>query len=513
LRRSDGPVGRAAAPRPSRRARGPVAPRAAILGDVTDLIAIPLSDGTQILATVKTNAQGVHTIGLECDSSKPGLVLHWGVIRAGYGEEWQLLPPELNPPGTTVYKQKALQSPFPAFGALQLVLDPGVTAVEFCLTTSQTGEWFNDGGRNYRVELGPPGGAGGTPHTSAYTAPTYDLSASPPPPPPSSPPPTGGGAGVDLAAGLEILYGVAAYLRWEQLGKPEVSERERSDIYAGAVNHITTRMREGESVDELEREFGLPPGMVKKTATEAARAGGAATPPPPPVAPTTRVANSAVSLAATGAPSVVSPSEIAALCERRANGARVLWRKELNLGDGVVKLLVVEARRTASGALQLIAMARADQGMVLHWATQSEPAGEWMSPPHGWESFPANSWGTGGASWETEMEPVAGAPGWVAATIEAPLREDGIVFVLRTEDNKSWIKDDGQDFMVFEDERRSNADVRALVKQRKEEARRAKKRADEEAKRSRKSGGASKRSGSGSATTLSLRRRRRSPRW
>ena len=59
MRRSDGPVGRAAAPRPSRRARGPVAPRAAILGDVTDLIAIPLSDGTQILATVKTNAQGV----------------------------------------------------------------------------------------------------------------------------------------------------------------------------------------------------------------------------------------------------------------------------------------------------------------------------------------------------------------------------------------------------------------------------------------------------------------------
>ena len=62
--------------------------------------------------------------------------------------------------------------------------------------------------------------------------------------------------------------------------------------------------------------------------------------------------------------------------------------QELNLGDGVVKLLVVEARRTGSGALQLIAMARADQGMVLHWATQSEPAGEWMAPPHGWGVLP-----------------------------------------------------------------------------------------------------------------------------
>ena len=85
--------------------------------------------------------QGVHTIGLECEPTKPmGLVLHWGVIRPSTGAEWQLLPPELNPPGTTVYKQKALQSPFPAFGALQLVLDPGVVAVEFCLTSSSTGE-------------------------------------------------------------------------------------------------------------------------------------------------------------------------------------------------------------------------------------------------------------------------------------------------------------------------------------------------------------------------------------
>ena len=98
---------------------------------------------------------------------RPGVRLEQAGLGAALGRDSRRIrrgvaasPPELNPPGTTVYKQKALQSPFPAFGALQLVLDPGVTAVEFCLTTSQTGEWFNDGGRNYRVELGPPGGAG-----------------------------------------------------------------------------------------------------------------------------------------------------------------------------------------------------------------------------------------------------------------------------------------------------------------------------------------------------------------
>ena len=47
------------------------------MGDVTDLIAIPLPEGRQLVATVKTNPQGVHTIGLECEPSKPmGLVLH-----------------------------------------------------------------------------------------------------------------------------------------------------------------------------------------------------------------------------------------------------------------------------------------------------------------------------------------------------------------------------------------------------------------------------------------------------
>ena len=126
---------------------------------------------------------------------------------------------------------------------------------------------------------------------------------------------------------------------------------------------------------------------------------------------------------------------------------------------------------------------------MLHWATQSEPAGEWKQPPQGWVSVPANSWGTGGASWETEMEPVLGAPGWSACTIEAPVGEDGVVFVIRTADKSHWVKDDGQDFMVYSDEARSNADVRALVKRRKEEARRREKERQRKSKSRKKSSG------------------------
>jgi len=497
------------------------------MGDVTDLISIPITDGASLLATVKTNAQGVHTIGLECEPTKPmGLVLHWGVIRPSTGAEWQLLPPELNPPGTTVYKQKALQSPFPAFGALQLVLDPGVVAVEFCLTSSSTGEWFNDAGRNFRIELAPAGAAAAaaapppSPRASdGYAAPTYDLSRSPPPPPPSTPPPSAvTDASLDLSAGMDILYGVAAYLRWEELGKPRVDERQRSDIYAGAVNHITERQRRGESIESLEREFGLPPGLVRKTALEAggggAGAGAAPVPPSPPPMPAAARADpaSANSIVTTpsrtpaysAAPAVeLSPADVARLCDQRAGGTPVLWRKELNMGDGTVKLMVVEARKASDGHLQFVCATRSDRDLVLHWATQSEPAGEWTAPPHGWRSEPANSWGTGGASWETEMEPVAGAPGWAACTITAPVGDDGIVFVLRTADNKEWIKDDGQDFMVFPDERRSNADVRALVKQRKEEKRRAEKEAKRRDRDRRKSSSGKSSSGrSGGAATF-----------
>ena len=497
------------------------------MGDVTDLISIPITDGASLLATVKTNAQGVHTIGLECEPTKPmGLVLHWGVIRPSAGAEWQLLPPELNPPGTTVYKQKALQSPFPAFGALQLVLDPGVVAVEFCLTSSSTGEWFNDAGRNFRIELAPAGAAAAaaapppSPRASdGYAAPTYDLSRSPPPPPPSTPPPSAvTDASLDLSAGMDILYGVAAYLRWEELGKPRVDKRQRSDIYAGAVNHITERQRRGESIESLEHEFGLPPGLVRKTALEAggggAGAGAAPVPPSPPPMPAAARADpaSANSIVTTpsrtpaysAAPAVeLSPADVARLCDQRAGGTPVLWRKELNMGDGTVKLMVVEARKASDGHLQFVCATRSDRDLVLHWATQSEPAGEWTAPPHGWRSEPANSWGTGGASWETEMEPVAGAPGWAACTITAPVGDDGIVFVLRTADNKEWIKDDGQDFMVFPDERRSNADVRALVKQRKEEKRRAEKEAKRRDRDRRKSSSGKSSSGrSGGAATF-----------
>ena len=54
------------------------------------------------------------------------------------------------------------------------------------------------------------------------------------------------------------------------------------------MNVINKRLDDSETIDALEREYGLPPGLVKKTAMEAAKKGASAPPPPPPVAPSPR---------------------------------------------------------------------------------------------------------------------------------------------------------------------------------------------------------------------------------
>ena len=110
-------------------------------------------------------------------------------------------------------------------------------------------------------------------------------------------------------------------------------------------------------------------------------------------------------------------------------------------------------------ALQTIVMLRSDHDTVLHWATQSEPAGEWKQPPQGWVSVPANSWGTGGRRGRRRWSPPRRA-GRVRGNRGARGRGRRRLRH-RTADKSHWVKDDGQDFMVYFDEARSNADVRA----------------------------------------------------
>ena len=153
-----GPVRASQAPRKPTAAASAASPVSESTAEQT--LRLELPDGLELLATLRTNPSGVHKLSLECLPRMPlGLMLHWGVVRDGTGGAWEVLPNELRPPGTGLYKDRAMQSPFPAFGALHLVLDNEVSAIEFALKVQSRAKWYKDTARgksNFVINLTIP---------------------------------------------------------------------------------------------------------------------------------------------------------------------------------------------------------------------------------------------------------------------------------------------------------------------------------------------------------------------
>jgi len=141
---------------------------------------IELPDQRVLIVNAKTaKSSGIHTVALECEPSLPakGLILHWGVIRPNENKKkWHVLPRELFPPGTTVYKEKAMQTPFPRMTKLVIVLDAEATAIHFALKNEETGKWITGPNKKDFViqlngEKGSVGSSNGT-VAAAVAAPT-----------------------------------------------------------------------------------------------------------------------------------------------------------------------------------------------------------------------------------------------------------------------------------------------------------------------------------------------------
>ena len=204
------------------------------MGDVTDLIAIPLPEGRQLVATVKTNPR-VFTPSASGEPSKPmGLILHWGVIRANTGQGVEPPPAELNPRVPPCTRTRRCSLPSQPSGPCSSSSTPVPSPSSFASPPRAPARWYNDNGRSFRIELGasaaPPRAPAMAPAVDSfsYAAPTYDLSR--------LPPTTSSGACSRRALRRGPLRGhghplrVAAYLKWEQLGKPQVTELQRSDV-------------------------------------------------------------------------------------------------------------------------------------------------------------------------------------------------------------------------------------------------------------------------------------------
>ena len=68
----------------------------------TAAMTIRASEKIALGVKTTTNARGVRTVSLELVGAKPrDVIFHWGVKRGR--DEWETLPTELHPPGTTAY--------------------------------------------------------------------------------------------------------------------------------------------------------------------------------------------------------------------------------------------------------------------------------------------------------------------------------------------------------------------------------------------------------------------------
>jgi len=111
-----------------------------------------------VAVSVGENEEGYH-VRLITDLPGP-LILHWGLARQSR-HEWTLPPPSLWPVGTTVFQEKAAQSPFVDKGEyreLSLVFgeQEAPMGISFVLKETRRGRWSKDHGGNFFIPVMVP---------------------------------------------------------------------------------------------------------------------------------------------------------------------------------------------------------------------------------------------------------------------------------------------------------------------------------------------------------------------
>ncbi len=115
-----------------------------------------LTTGKRVTIVVKETDDRLE-VSLLMKSSERCL-LHWGVSRS-LGAQWQTPPQLLWPASTKVFDQTAVQTPFsPVKGENKIVLrldkTTDISTIQFVLFYPDSGQWDNNGGKNYSIDLG-----------------------------------------------------------------------------------------------------------------------------------------------------------------------------------------------------------------------------------------------------------------------------------------------------------------------------------------------------------------------
>uniref|UniRef100_A0A453RHA3 Uncharacterized protein n=1 Tax=Aegilops tauschii subsp. strangulata TaxID=200361 RepID=A0A453RHA3_AEGTS len=192
-----------------------------------------LESNSELQVTLNPAPQGaVAEINLQATNTSGSLVLHWGALRPDR-REWLL--PSRRPDGTTVYKNKALRSPFVKSGdnsTLRIEIDdPAVQAIEFLVFDEARNKWFKNNGQNFLIQLQ-------TSHNEGQDAP---------------------GASASAIVVPEDLVQIQSYLRWERNGKQSYTADQEKVEYEAARAELIEELNRGVPLEKLRARLTKTP--------------------------------------------------------------------------------------------------------------------------------------------------------------------------------------------------------------------------------------------------------------
>ncbi|CAH9107475.1 unnamed protein product [Cuscuta epithymum] len=175
-----------------------------------------LERNMELQVDIKAPMSGHVLIDYKVPRSASGLFLHWGAIKPG-NDKWIL--PGCRPNGSTVYKNKALRSPFMQQAGPDSVVtldidDPAIQAIEFVIYHKPHNKWIKNRGKNFHIKL-------------PQRKPQSNLSVP------------------------EDLVKIQAYLRWERKGKQTYKPQQEKDEYEAARTELLEEISRGTSIVDI----------------------------------------------------------------------------------------------------------------------------------------------------------------------------------------------------------------------------------------------------------------------
>nr|AOQ26246.1 GWD1 [Actinidia deliciosa] len=424
-------------------------------------------------------------ISIQVTNGSDPLVLHWGAIQ-NRKEKWVL--PTRRPEGTTVYKNKALRSPFVKSDSNSFVKieidDPTIQAIEFLIVDEQHNKWFKNGDENFHVKLPVKdklvqnisvpedlvqiqayirwerkGKQMYTPQQEKveYEAARHELLEE-----------IARGTSIqDLRARItnknntsesnkkilsetknqipDDLVQIQAYVRWEKAGKPNYSPDQQLKEFEEARKELQIELDKGTSVDEIRKK--ITKGEIQTKVAKQLERKKYFT-----VEKIQRKKRDLMKLLnkyTAGSveekilvePQTLSTIECFAKEKEEQGGGPIINKKIFRLDDKELLVLVTKP----AGKTKVHLATDLTEPVTLHWALSRNP-GEWLAPPP--SLLPPLSTSAEKAI-DTQFVYISDDPSYKVQSVEIEIGDEsfvGMPFVLLS--GSSWIKNKGSDFYV-----------------------------------------------------------------